>query len=131
VPEAAVVLAGARALDPPEEVRLGGSRITRLTAAELHSPAALLAAVGGLDPAMTGLYVHLDLDVLDAAVARVNVYSEPDGPGGDELAALLAALLRSHPVRAVSLTAYDPAFDADDRVPPIALRLLRTIAAAL
>jgi arginase len=131
VPESAVVLAGARALDPPEEVRLRASRIARLEAAELASPDALLAAVAGLDPAVTGLYVHIDLDVLDSAVARVNVYSEPDGPGADELDALLAALLRTHPVRAVSLTAYDPAFDADDRVPPIALRLLRTLAAAI
>ena len=43
----------------------------------------------------------------------------------------MAALLRTFPVRAVSLSAYDPAFDPEDRVPPIALRLLRTIAAAI
>jgi hypothetical protein len=38
--------------------------------------------------------------------------------------------MRAFPVRAVSLTAYDPAFDAEGRVPPIALRVLRTIAAS-
>jgi arginase family enzyme len=85
-------------------------------------------AVGGLVPEVTGLYVHIDLDVLDAAVADVNVYGAPGGPDADQLDALVAALLEAFPVRAVSLTAYDPAFDGTDRVPPIALRLLRTIA---
>jgi hypothetical protein len=33
----------------------------------------------------------------------------------------LDALTRSFPVRAVSLTAYDPASDVEERVPPIAL----------
>ncbi len=128
VPESAVVLAGARALDPPEETRLGASRIAHLTAAQLRSPETLVDAVGGLNPEVTGLYVHVDLDVLDAAVADVNVYGAPGGPDADQLDALVAALLAAFPVRAVSLTAYDPAFDGEDGVPPIALRLLRTIA---
>jgi hypothetical protein len=39
--------------------------------------------------------------------------------------------MRTFPVRAVSLTAYDPAYDVGEHVPPIALRLLRTIAESL
>ena len=65
------------------------------------------------------------------SVATVNVYSTPNGPDGDEVDALVAALLEAFPVRAVSLTAFDPACDVDDRVPPIALRVLRTIAQSL
>ena len=34
-------------------------------------------------------------------------------------------------MRALSLTAYDPGFDPEGRVPPIALDLLRVVAAAL
>jgi arginase len=128
VPESAVVLAGARDLEPPEEKRLGASQIVRLTAAQLRSPETLVGAVGALTPEVTGLYVHVDLDVLDAAVARVNVYGAPGGLDADQLDDLVAALLRTFPVRAVSLTAYDPGFDVEGRVPPIALRLLRTIA---
>jgi hypothetical protein len=44
---------------------------------------------------------------------------------------LVAALAAAFPVRAISLTAYDPAFDAGARVRPIALAVLRTIARSL
>jgi arginase len=128
VPEPAVVLAGARNLDPAEETRLRASQIVRLSSAQLRSPQMLVDALGAVVPESTGLYVHLDLDVLDIEVAKVNVYGAPGGLGDDELDGLLDVVMRTFPVRAVSLTAYDPAYDLEQRVPPIALRLLRTIA---
>jgi arginase len=128
VPESSVVLAGARSFDPPEETRLAASQIVHLRSDQLHTPEALVDAVAGIAPEITGLYVHLDLDVLDASIAHVNVYNSPDGPDGDQLDALVAELLRTFPVRALSLTAYYPAFDPHDRVPPIALRILQTLA---
>ncbi len=131
VPESAVVLAGARAFDPSEQTRVDASEIVHLPAADMHSPDAVVSAVSAIDPEITGLYVHLDLDVLDAAVATVNIYSESGGVDGDQLDALLATLLETQPVRAVSLTAYDPGRDTENRVPPIANRLLQTIARSL
>jgi arginase len=134
LPESAVVLAGARSFtEPPdaEEDRLAASHVVHLTVDQLRSPEALIDAVGGLVPEIMGLYVHVDLDVLDEAVATANVYSAPDGVNGDQLNDLLDGLLRMFPVRAVSLTCYDPAFDVEGRVPPIALRLLTAIARSL
>ena len=131
LPESSVVLAGARDFDPPEEIRLGASEIVRVGSDDLRSPAALVAAVAGIAPEPTGLYVHLDLDVLDASVAHANLYNSPGGPDADELDALVAALLERFPVSALSLTAYDPSYDTGDRVPPIALRILRTLAGHL
>jgi arginase len=131
LPESAVVLAGARDFDPAEETRLRASQIVHLTSEHLRSPETLVAALRGGVPKITGLYVHLDLDVLDIEAARVNVYGAPGGLDGDQLDGLLDALMRTFPVRAVSLTAYDPAYDVEERVPPIALRLLRTIAQSL
>ncbi|MGE0023180.1 MAG: arginase family protein [Hyphomicrobium sp.] len=129
IPESAVVLAGARSFDDPSEVaRLEASDICQLTCDDLRTPAKLIDAVGNLSPATTGVHVHIDLDVLDKAVAEVNVFGAPGGLDGDELNGLLAALLENFPVRAVTLSAYDPAYDKGDRVPPIAVRLLRTIA---
>jgi arginase len=128
LPESAVVLAGARDFDPPEETRLRASQIVHLTSGHLRSPETLVEALHAVVPEITGLYVHLDLDVLDVEVAKVNVYSAPEGLDGDQLDGLLEAVMRTFPVRAVSLTAYDPACDVEGRVPPIALRLLRTIA---
>jgi arginase len=131
VRESAVVLTGARAFDPSEETRIRASQILQLTSAQAGSPETLVEAVGALTPEPTGLYVHVDLDVLDAAVADVNVYSEPGGLDGDQLDGLVGALLRTFPVRAISLTCYDPAIDTTGRVPPIALRLLGTVARSL
>ena len=53
------------------------------------------------------------------------------GVDGDELHAAVATVLGECPVRVVSLTAYDPSFDVDGRVPPIAMRVLRTVARSL
>jgi arginase len=131
VPESRVVLAGARDLDPPEETRLVASQIAHLTADQLRSPSALVEAVNRITPDVTGLYVHLDLDVLDSSVAPVNVYHSANGPDADQINALVATLFETFPVRGFYLGTYDPAFDPENRVPPIALRILRTIAASL
>ena len=123
VPETAVVLAGARDLEAPEVTRLAASRVAQVPAER----EAVVAAAAALD--VTGLYLHVDLDVLDRSAAEVNIYASDGGPAGDELVATVEALLRDLPVRALSLTAYDPSYDTDDRVPPIAIRILRAVAA--
>ena len=128
VPESAVVLAGARDFDPLEEDRLDSSSVHRLPPARIESDDAVVRAVNGLKPAPSGLYLHIDLDVLDSEEARVNIYSVPGGLSAAQLEAQVRSLLDAGSVRAVSLTAYDPDVDTDRRVPPIALRLLEIVA---
>jgi arginase len=131
VPETAVVLAGARDLDPPEVPRLEASAITHLRPESMRSPQALMRAVDALTPSPSGLYAHIDLDVLDVDEARVNRYSAPGGVTAAELESLLEALLAAGGVRVVSLTAYEPAVDTAAAVPPIANRLLEVVAGRL
>jgi arginase len=126
IPETAVVLAGARDFDEAEQERLEESQITHVPAERLDSPDALMEAVERLGA--SGLYLHIDLDVLDKDEVRVNVYSAPGGPSSKQLEARVAELLDRFPVRAVSLTAYDPECDPEDGVPPVALRLLGLVA---
>ncbi len=127
IAESRVVQAGARDFDPPEEVRLDASDVIRVTAEQLRTPEPLLAAVDSIGP-VSGLYLHLDLDVLDAKAAGVNVYSAPGGIDGPELEAVAAAVVAGAPVRALSLTCYDPAYDRDGKLPPIALAVLEAVA---
>ena len=81
-----------------------------------------------MEPSPSGIYLHVDLDVLDSSVARVNRYAAADGISAAELEASVRALLADERVRAVSLTAYEPEADPEGRVPPIAISLLGAVA---
>ena len=128
VPEGAVVLAGARDFDPAELNRLRASAIRHLPPERIEADDSVAEAVDSIRPEPTGLYLHVDLDVLDADQARVNIYSVEGGLTAPQLESQVRSLLERCPVRAVSLTAYDPECDADGRVPPIALQLLEIVA---
>jgi arginase len=128
VAQTAVVLAGARDFDDDEEVRLGESDLTQVTAQELASGKALSDALGSLEPEPTALYLHLDLDVLDREVANVNIYGASGGITPEQLSARVEDVMRTGLVRAMSLTAYDPECDRERRVPPVAARLLGAVA---
>ncbi|MGI5128147.1 arginase family protein [Pseudonocardia sp. CA-107938] len=70
VPEASIVLADARDLDPAEGDALAASQVRRVPA----EPAAITAALGP-----GPLYVHLDIDVIDGAELPGARF--PSGPG--------------------------------------------------
>ena len=127
VPETAVVLVGARSFDPPEEARLKKSKVRHLRTEEIDSDDAVVRAVGTMNPAPAGVYLHLDLDVLDVDEAPVNIYSVGGGLSAAQLEAQVRSVLEQSPVRAFSLTAYDPECDPEARVLPIAMRLLEIV----
>ncbi len=129
VPDTAVVQAGVRDFDDDDERRLRESGIKSLGPEELASSDALTQALDALEPAPTGLYLHVDLDVLDAEAAQVNIYSAPDGISADQLVSRVEEVLETGAVKAMSLTAYDPECDREGRVPPVAGRLLEAVAA--
>jgi arginase len=128
VPETAIVHAGGRDFDEPEVRRFEASAVTRVEPESLRYAEPLLLALAALEPSPSGLYLHVDLDVLDSREAQANAYSVPGGPTAAQLESLVSVVLTRCPVRAASLTAYDPECDPDDRVPPIVLRLLALIA---
>jgi arginase len=129
LPETAAVLVGARDFDDLEKAHLDESDVALVEPGRLRDPGELLAAIDRLRPEPSGLYLHVDLDVVDSGEATVNVFSAPGGVTADGLEALVVSVLEQGEVGAVSLTAYDPAGDDGDRVPPIAMRLLRAVAA--
>ena len=60
-----------------------------------------------------GFWIHVDADVLDPRVMSAVDSPEPGGPDLDDLAALLAPLVRHPRALGMELTIYDPALDAD------------------
>jgi arginase len=61
-----------------------------------------------------GFWIHLDADVLDPAVMPAVDSPEPGGPDVNELADLLAPLLRHPRALGMELTIYDPMLDPDE-----------------
>ena len=94
VPEDRIVLAGARDLDPPEKTYLAGAAIRRRDVAGLSA--------AGLPDGP--LYVHVDMDVIDAAGLPGLRYPALGGPDAAQLADALRALLATGQVAAFGLS---------------------------
>lgn len=128
VPDDNVLLAGHRALDQAERLALDGSGIVELESgriAELAEPAGALAA------RVDVLYVHVDLDVLDADEARANDWAVTGGPTTDELCGAIAVLGSTGKVGGAALTALDPTSDPTQRTVQAATRVLSALREAL
>jgi len=123
-----VVLVGARDLDPLEGELLRASRVQHLPS---DAPVSRIAeAIEAIAGRVRRLYVHVDLDVLDASEGRANGYV---GGPGITLAGLLGAIEAAGarcPVAAGAITAYDPTYDGDERVCAAAIEVALALAAA-
>jgi arginase len=118
-----VLLVGTRHLSSSEESSLDEAGVARGQAFEL-------AARLELDRP-EGTYLHVDLDVLDPALAPANAWAAPDGLSPDELVGAVRRVCERRPIRAAALTAYDPAGDRAGVVSAAAARVLAVIGEAL
>jgi arginase len=123
VDERDVVLAAVRDLEPYQRDFLERSAVRSVP-----------GTMEGLEPALDALrervdrvYLHLDLDALDAEEARANQYAAPGGPSLDALLAAVDAVFERFTVAAAALTAYDPSFDTDGRARDAARSLLARV----
>ena len=122
VAEADVVLAGARDLDDAERERLAATSVAWVRPGEPLAP-----ALDALAERREDLYLHVDLDVLDASEGRANQFAAPGGPRLDEVLETIAALLERFVVRAAALTAYDPACDPEGEMGSKAVRVAKAL----
>lgn len=125
VPEEDVLLLGVRDLDPPEAALLEESDVRVLSPGEVSGSLPELA--DEISSRVRQGYLHLDLDVVDPRDGRANRFAAPDGIPLAPLENVLSDLARRVPLGAVTLSAYDPEADEDDRAGTAALRLLRAV----
>jgi len=128
VAEANVVLVGARDLDDAESELLNASAVVHLRAEEAATR--LDAELAALGRRVDQIYVHVDLDVLDASEGRVNGYSGGQGLSRSELLAAIESAGQRCRVAAGAITAYDPAYDTDGRVARTAIDVALALANA-
>jgi arginase len=122
MPEARVVLAGVREVEAGERTRLQRSAIHRVDATDIGRLPECLQRTHA-----HRISLHVDLDVLDPAYGQANEYAVPPGITPDELVGAVTAVVRDHEVAAVTLSAYDPAYDEDGRVRDVALAVLGAV----
>jgi arginase len=143
VAEAGVLHVGGRDLDPEEQRSLAASRVRVVSALQLgrQAPAdalapALAAIAGrgsrrrrpGEQRPLEDVFVHVDLDVLDPSVAPAVDYPAPGGLQPEELLEAVRAVGAHFRIRALSLSAFDPArSDPEGRTLGRALEVLRRL----
>ena len=123
VPEEHVIQIGVRSVDDEERQRLERSRVHR----SATDPAAVVRTLDNMSDHIGRVYVHLDLDVVDACELRANQYAVNGGPSVTLVSAIIAEAGTRVTVDAAALTALDPSIDGD-RAWTAAQQLALTIA---
>lgn len=127
-PDANVLLIGVRDVDPLEQELLDHSavRVAATPATIAGDIDALAARSGSAD-----VYLHLDLDVLDASEGCANSYAIANGLSRASLSSAIDAIGARFRIGAAAITAYDPACDTTGSVGRIAIdAALRIVRAA-
>ncbi|UCI19999.1 arginase family protein [Mesorhizobium sp. B2-1-8] len=120
------VLVNARDLDPAEEKLLETLPVIRTECPGVAQATEKLRAAGA-----NSVHMHLDLDVHDPNELQANRYVTPGGPNPEQLRDAVCAMALAVPVVGISVSAYDPAFDAQADVPPLVGQLLNDLLATI
>jgi arginase len=128
VPDHAVCLIGTRDVDPLEEALLEQSDVSVVRTNDLRER--VRPALAAVAEHVDRIYVHIDLDVLDAGVARANSYAVAGGLTLEDMHYALSEISGALTIVGIALSAYDPAADTDGAAANAAIALL-TAAAGL
>ena len=105
-----IVMMGLRDVDPLEQVLIDESHITVVPAADMVRGApAMREAVDRLAGEVDVIYVHVDLDILDAAEIPGSFFETPGGPSAEEVAGVLRDLMRRPEVGALGIASFPTA----------------------
>ena len=127
VDERHVAVLGARDLDPLEAEALRDSRVTVLSSDALMQGTAALAEANAALVGAAQLYLHIDIDVLDQAVAPGVDFPTSGGLSVEQLAEIARGVAGLGNMAAVSLTAVNPEKDLDGRTARAALDVLAAV----
>lgn len=121
----ATCLIGARDIDPLEAEELRGSEVWQVGADEIAHRLAVVAKE--IAARAAGAYLHVDLDVLDPSVGRVNRYLAPGGLDASALIGAIGQVTAALPLQAAAIAAYDPEYDSDGRVQSVAMQVVHAL----
>ena len=129
VRESATLMLGVRDLDTAEKERLERSDIQVVKWRDGKPRSDVRIAIEGLAGRVQEVYLHIDMDSLDPEFAPgVVVDPAPGGISLQDMEEAIRAVFAHFRVRAVTLAAYDPDHDQDDKTLRTALRLIEIVA---
>jgi arginase len=124
VPGSRIVLAGGHDCEPAELALLDEVGVERLRTVEALKASTVLS-----QRVLDGVYVHLDLDVLDSREAFANVWATPGGWPVDDLVEAIRIIRERRRIKAVGIASYDPDADRDGRAAQTIVRIIDLITA--
>lgn len=119
ISDAHVVHVGSRALDPAEERMLGQSDIQLIPSQGSDAAGiqeSIAAALRELRNRVSRIYVHVDVDVLDAGEAQPNHMAVPGGLPLSVVKESIAMAKELFELSAFAIASFDPAYDYCDTV---------------
>jgi arginase len=126
VPPKRLLHVGSRPLKE-EVVFLNEAGVGYLPAAEIHAKGierALPRCLDELAREVDRVHLHLDVDVLDPAIARANTYSREGGLSPEQVERAFELIAARFQIAALDVTGYDPACDPEGKLVPIVLDLV-------
>jgi arginase len=120
------LLINARDLDPAEQHLLKTLPVIRAECPDVPQMIEKLGARGA-----GRVHLHLDLDVHDPRQLQANRYATPGGPSPEQVRNAACAVALAVPIVGITVSAYDPAFDASADVPPLVGQLLNDVIASI
>jgi arginase len=122
VPDERVCLVGTRDIDTLEGRLLAESRVDVVEANKIRTD--LPRTLNAIGQHVESMYVHLDLDVLDAQVASANHFAVSGGLTLEDVDYALSEIAREFRIAGVTLSAYDPAADSDGAAAKAAIHMI-------
>jgi arginase len=112
---------------PGGRIVLVGSRDLETAEAELLDRVGVRRVAALDDVGDSGVYLHLDLDVLDPVEALWNQWPTPGGLKVAEISNAVSEMRRRTTIKAAGVASYDPACDRDGRAIRAATVILQSI----
>ena len=126
IPDNRIALIGTRDIDSLESALLEDSAVAVVAPRRLKED--LPGALQSLAEHVDEIYVHLDLDVLDAGVAAANKFAVTGGLTIEDVGFALSRIGQVFRITGLALTAYDPEADTNGRAARAAIELINTAA---
>lgn len=103
-----VLLIGSRDIEPAETDLLAHVGVHRVT-----EPEDLRSTIDSISSEVDGVYIHLDLDVLDPKEAIANQWATPGGFSVEILTDAIKTIQRRTQLKGFGIASYDPACDGN------------------